>query len=221
MCMWPGTMLAGRGCAANAAACVCVSVSAPENLTALKLRQLTEVYASCAARLLCGPRLAVWHTAPHLPLVHRMKPRVSIATPVLTTRSPMYQLMNELLPAEWLPTIITLQHKEAGVSGAVLAPRGCTSETRLCPAWCAAHLTFLLGFLTSLCRPRSSAICFRPSDPGPAPAYSEVSFASTPSEAPARASEGGCRPFMVLIRCCWRGLQAWCSSLDSNNSKKN
>jgi hypothetical protein len=44
----------------------------------------------------------------HLPLVQRMKPRVSMATPVLTTRSPMYQLMKLDLPAEWLPTIITL-----------------------------------------------------------------------------------------------------------------
>lgn len=48
------------------------------------------------------------HGHTHLPLVQRMKPRVSIATPVFTTRSPMYQLINELLPAEWLPTIITL-----------------------------------------------------------------------------------------------------------------
>lgn len=34
----------------------------------------------------------------HLPLVQRMKPRVSIATPVLHTCSPMYQLMNDDLP---------------------------------------------------------------------------------------------------------------------------
>jgi hypothetical protein len=45
----------------------------------------------------------------HLPLVHRMKPRVSMATPVFTTRSPMYQLMKDDLPAEWLPTIMTLR----------------------------------------------------------------------------------------------------------------
>lgn len=70
-----------------------------------------------------------------------------------------------------------------------------------------AHLIFFLGFLTSLCKPRSSAMCFRPNDPGPAPAYSEVSLAKTPSEAPASASEGGCTPFMtadstLLCRCC-------------------
>ena len=37
-----------------------------------------------------------------------MKPCVSIATAVLCTCSPTYQLMYELLPAEWFPTIITL-----------------------------------------------------------------------------------------------------------------
>ena len=37
------------------------------------------------------------------PLVMRANPCVSIATAVLCTCSSMYQLMKELLPAEWLP----------------------------------------------------------------------------------------------------------------------
>ena len=41
------------------------------------------------------------------PLVTKVKPRVSMATPVVCTDSPMYQLMNEDLPALWLPMIIT------------------------------------------------------------------------------------------------------------------
>lgn len=60
--------------------------------------------AACCLHCHCLPLPAT-----HLPLVHRMKPRVSMATPVLTTRSPRYQLMKELLPAEWLPTIMTLR----------------------------------------------------------------------------------------------------------------
>ena len=38
-----------------------------------------------------------------LPEVTKEKPWVSMATPVLCTCSSMYQLMNEDLPAEWLP----------------------------------------------------------------------------------------------------------------------
>jgi hypothetical protein len=60
----------------------------------------------------------------------------------------------------------------------------------------AAHLIFFRGFLTSLCKPRSSAMCFSPSEPGPAPAYRAVTLASTLSDAPARASDGGCNPFI-------------------------
>ena len=43
-----------------------------------------------------------------LPEVQKVKPCVSIATAVLCTCSPTYQLMYDDLPAEWFPTIITL-----------------------------------------------------------------------------------------------------------------
>jgi hypothetical protein len=38
-----------------------------------------------------------------LPEVTKLKPWVSMATPVLWTCSSMYQLMKEDLPAEWFP----------------------------------------------------------------------------------------------------------------------
>ena len=41
------------------------------------------------------------------PEVTKVKPRVSMATPVVCTLSPMYQLMKLDLPALWLPINIT------------------------------------------------------------------------------------------------------------------
>ena len=46
-----------------------------------------------------------------------MKPCVSIATAVLCTCSPTYQLMYDDLPAEWLPTIITLILRRGAMHG--------------------------------------------------------------------------------------------------------
>ena len=45
-----------------------------------------------------------------------VKPDVSIATPVRWTVSSTYQLMNEDLPAEWLPTISTVIFSRGGSS---------------------------------------------------------------------------------------------------------
>lgn len=48
----------------------------------------------------------------HLPCVTIVKPLVSMATPVRSTSSPMYQFMKLLLPAEWLPMISTLHQRK-------------------------------------------------------------------------------------------------------------
>ena len=50
------------------------------------------------------------------PEVTKVKPDVSIATPVRWTVSSTYQLMNEDLPAEWLPTISTVIFSRGGSS---------------------------------------------------------------------------------------------------------
>lgn len=49
-----------------------------------------------------------------VPLVTNVKPCVSIATPVRCTSSPMYQLMNDDLPALWLPITSTFTLRRGG-----------------------------------------------------------------------------------------------------------
>jgi hypothetical protein len=67
-------------------------------------RMVTRVHASDRCGL-PGTRLQSVHGVIHR---HRNQShRVSMATPVFWIVSPVYQLMNELFPAEWFPTIMT------------------------------------------------------------------------------------------------------------------